>query len=304
MSRIPIDFNINSSYNKNQSNLGLSLKMEMFQEDYDNLNMYNYIPQLSFKPLSIRENYSGNYNNYVETTLYHILFIRNLPFDLILSKKPKIDITMSQNKKLLLLDLDETLIHADFSGEFKDQTKRKYDAIISFTSDNDNISKIKQETFSVGIFIRDGVKQFIKWASKYFDIGIFTASVKEYADAVINYIDPSKLIKYRFYRNQCIEIIPGVVVKDLRIFKNINQKDIIMVDNNMYSFSNQLSNGILVNSYFGEKQNEDLKDLAAYLYEQILNANDIRKINKETFQFDKIFNICKNNYIKNNNNII
>ena len=131
MSKIPIDFNISSNYNKNQSNLGLSLKMEMFQEDYDNLNMYNYIPQLSFKPLSIRENYSGNYNNYVETTLYHILFIRNLPFDLILSKKPKIDITLSQNKKLLLLDLDETLIHTDFSGEFKDQTKRKYDTIIS-----------------------------------------------------------------------------------------------------------------------------------------------------------------------------
>lgn len=37
--------------------------------------------------------------------------------------------------------------------------------------------------------------------SHIFELVVFTASIKEYADKVIDYIDPNGLIKRRFYRD-------------------------------------------------------------------------------------------------------
>jgi TFIIF-interacting CTD phosphatase-like protein len=51
---------------------------------------------------------------------------------------------------------------------------------------------------------------------------IFTASVKDYADAILNHIDPENtLIHHRFYRDSCVKTeIEGntVYIKDLSVF--------------------------------------------------------------------------------------
>jgi len=66
---------------------------------------------------------------------------------------------------------------------------------------------------------------------------VFTASNKEYADTILDYIDPTgTLIQHRFYRESCIKTTDNVYIKDLRIFRNVNLKDIIIVDNAVYSF--------------------------------------------------------------------
>ena len=69
-------------------------------------------------PTSIAENIAGNYDIYLKSTLPHILFYKKfleknpLQQPLLSSKKPKI--SLPENKKILILDLDETLIHAEF----------------------------------------------------------------------------------------------------------------------------------------------------------------------------------------------
>ena len=71
------------------------------------------------------------------------------------------------------------------------------------------LEKLEEEEkeYRVGIFLRRGAKQFLAEVSKYFEVGIFTASVKEYADAVIDYLDPDKnMIKFILYRNNCINV--------------------------------------------------------------------------------------------------
>ena len=71
------------------------------------------------------------------------------------------------------------------------------------------LEKIETEEreYKVGIFVRKGAKQFLNEVSKYFEVGIFTASVKEYADAIIVFLDPNKnMIKFRLYRYNCIYI--------------------------------------------------------------------------------------------------
>jgi len=69
-------------------------------------------------------------------------------------------------------------------------------------------------------------------------VAVFTASTQVYADTVIDWIDPTgEFIQHRYYRDTCIKIPEGgVFVKDLRVFKNIDLKNILLVDNAAYSF--------------------------------------------------------------------
>ena len=268
-------------------------------------------------PLGNRENYPGNYDRCLETTLTHIAQLKNVNFEYALEDpnitkdvanffSKNINISTSSQKKLLLLDLDETLIHADFNEEYSGNDSIKYDAIIKFTpknedeegiffGENDKVEEKKEEEVehSVGIFVRNGVNEFLEEVSKHFDVGIFTASVKEYADAVISFLDPeNKLIKFRLYRNNCINFNDSFFVKDLRIF-GIDLKNIILIDNSMYSFAAQLSNGILINSFYNDKNDTELYNVLAYLINYILPEEDIRKVNEQFFNFQQIKNDLK-----------
>ena len=270
---------------------------------------------LEFNPLCSRENYPGNYDNYIQTALTHISQLRKVRFDYALSNKklyegvPDFTNELKPDKKILLIDLDETLIHSDFSLEYLNDKKVKYDTIIKFKETESDFEenyedyydmrrkKLKHELFNeekeykVGVFIRKGAKEFLTEVSKYFVVGIFTASVKEYADAVIDYLDPDKsLIKFRLYRNNCINLNDKIFVKDLRIIRGVDIKDIILLDNSIYSFSAQICNGILVNSFFNDKNDIELYNVLNYLLSFLVKADDIRVINEQFFNFDRIIN--------------
>ena len=273
-------------------------------------------PNLNFIPLGISENRAGNYDNYLRITLFHIQKIKKY-----LSKKSlqshvqnekNLDEFLEENKKILLLDLDETLIHADFleNPAENEDLKNLYDAIISFytmeeqtnnnLNNNDNTDNNTTDDESkddscekvlnkVGIFLRPKVKEFLQEISRYFLIGIFTASIPEYADAVINYLDPEeKYIKFKLYRNDCVNVCDMLRVKDLSIFGEENLDKIVLLDNNMYSFSAQLSNGILINSFFCDKSDDELSNVRRYLIEYILPSDDVRKVNEQFFGFETI----------------
>ena len=256
-------------------------------------------------PLEAKENYPGNYSQYLEKTLTHISQLKDINFEYAL-EDPKINEgvpKLSFNKKILVLDLDETLIHADFDEEFSPD---EYDTIIQFKAKNEEEKKEKNiedsdstscclseveedEVHSVGIFIRKGVKHFLEEVNKYFEVGIFTASVKEYADAVISFLDPeNKLIKFRLYRNNCINCNDAFTVKDLRIFKNVDLKKIVLLDNSMYSFAAQINNGILINSFINDKEDNELFNALNYLVNFILPAEDVREVNEQFYNFRQI----------------
>ena len=273
--------------------------------------------KLEFLPLSITENKAGNYDKYLRITLFHIkkikkYFLSNASQSKIQSKN-NFENFFEKNKKILILDLDETLVHADFFEELDENNiqKNKYDAIISFytsenqsnANNNNNDNNTDNNTTDdeskddscekvlnkVGIFLRPKVKEFLEEISKYFLIGIFTASIPEYADAVINYLDPEeKYIKFKLYRNDCINVQDLVRVKDLKIFGEENLDRIVLLDNNIYSFSNQLSNGILINSFFDDENDDELSNVRKYLIEYIFPCDDVRKVNEQFFGFETI----------------
>ena len=272
---------------------------------------------LYFFPLPITENRAGNYDKYLRITLYHIKKIKKYlssnQSQCPISSQKNFENILDKNKKILLLDLDETLIHADFFEELEENKidSNKYDAIISFytsedpninnTNNNNNITdnnttddeskddSCEKVLNKVGIFIRPKVKEFLEEISKFFLIGVFTAAIPEYADAAINYLDPEeKYIKFKLYRNDCINIGDLVRIKDLKIFGEENLDKIVLLDNNIYSFSNQLSNGILINSFFNDENDDELSNVRKYLIEYIFPCDDVRKINEQFFGFETI----------------
>ena len=241
-----------------------------------------------FMPINIKENFQGNYDNYIKPALNHISSLQKLPIEKALVHKNKyyknseeINKVINSDKKLILLDLDETLIHAEYP--IKTTNINKYDTIIRFKSDD--------EYEELGIYLRTGVRQFLSFLNCHFNIAIFTASEKVYADTIIRYLDPNKnIFKFCLYRNHCINVNDLICIKDLRIIDNIDIKKTVLIDNNIYSFSSQLNNGILINSFYDDKNDIELFNVLSYLFEYILPSDDVRKINEKFFGFEKI---CK-----------
>ena len=234
-------------------------------------------------------NNNGNYDNYVKCALKLIslipfgkLFIpekiKEIKKDLKLSNKQSL---FQKNKKLLILDIDETLVHSDLDFTLKEKVK-KYDAILHFNSE-------EEKNIPIPLIIRPGLEKFLDYAVEEFDLVVFTASDQQYADAIIDYIErDKKYFKMRLYRNHCIFIEPGLYIKDLRIFSDVkNLEDIIILDNSLFSFANQLNNGILITSFFWDMNDTFLENVKCYL-EYIKNEKDIRVMNKESFRLEEI----------------
>ena len=115
---------------------------------------------------------------------------------------------------------------------------------------------------------------------------VFTASEKEYADAILDIIDPGhKLIQARFYRDSCIQQ-HGLYVKDLRIFQK-PLSDIAIVDNRILSFGFQLENGIPIIDFTWNQDDQELIDLSNYL-QVLAEQDDVRECNSEAFRLKSI----------------
>lgn len=229
------------------------------------------------------ENCPGNYQNYVTKSLKSIIKFKKCFHDeeyinILNSKKINLGKQEQPEKKTLILDLDETLIHADFNNLFIN-----HDKILTFKIENFD------HQFPIPILIRPGLKQFLQIVSEKYEVVVFTASKKEYANTVLNYIDPeNKFIKHRLYREQCIPIFGKLFIKDLRIFNDRRMENIVIVDNSMYSFANQLSNGILITSFFNDRKDMELINLGNYLVNCLVNVKDIRTENEKFFKFESM----------------
>lgn len=87
---------------------------------------------------------------------------------------------------------------------------------------------MKDQKYKIYVNIRPGAQEFIQETSKFFELIIFTASISEYANAVIDFIDPHGLIDIRLFRENCT-VYNGVLVKDLSLLKR-DLDSIILID--------------------------------------------------------------------------
>lgn len=237
----------------------------------DKLSTFDYV-QFDFVESSY--NSQGNYQNYVYRVMQSLSPFRKLDYK---AHIQALTVTLPETtKKTLILDLDETLIHADFDNKFT-----KHDHVVSFMYEDAEVT--------VPIFIRPGLNDFLQSVCELYEIFVFTASKKQYAEAVLNFLDPdNKYFKFRFYRENCIAIKNKIYIKDLRIFANRKHENMVILDNSMYSFTNQLSNGVLINSFYHDKSDKELANVQAYLVNYLHKVPDVRTVNDKIFNFSTI----------------
>ena len=97
-------------------------------------------------------------------------------------------------------------------------------------------------------------------------------------------MDPENKYFYnRLYRNNCINIKYNekyIYIKDMSIFEEFDEKDIVIIDNSVTSFAFHLNNGIPILPYYNQEKDFELLLCACYL-ENIVNEYDLREINKK-----------------------
>lgn len=131
--------------------------------------------------------------------------------------------------------------------------------------------------------------------SKIFEIIIFTASRQDYADAVIDQLDPSgELIQYRLYRQHCVHLKGktysnlGYYTKDIRTLQNRYKEDMIIVDNLVNSFACNVENGIPIKPYIKGKDDVELEYLADTL-SGMKNYMDCPLFIDKHFKFNELY---------------
>lgn len=172
-------------------------------------------------------------------------------------------------KRLAIFDLDETLIHCELKNI------SKAEKIITIKLPNGSKAR-------VGLNIRPQIVPALEQIKKDYNMIIFTASDKSYADSVVNYIDPfGTYFKYRLYRSNCVKVITEngpVYIKDLRVIQNVPLANMVLIDNSVLSFAFHLDNGIPILPFYSNKEDNEMESLKNYLtklckYEDMIEHN-------------------------------
>lgn len=98
-----------------------------------------------------------------------------------------------EGKKLLIFDMDETLVAAKFEGH----VPSKFEETFSFPYGGSKIF----------VRLRPYLVDCLEKLAQFYEIIVFTAGQQEYADNIMDYIDADrKMFSKRLYRQDCIQV--------------------------------------------------------------------------------------------------
>ncbi|OZG71656.1 hypothetical protein BTA51_20490 [Hahella sp. CCB-MM4] len=170
------------------------------------------------------------------------------------------------NKKLLILDLDETLIHAT-----EQPLSYRYD-------------------FRVGhyyVYKRPEVDRFLNFCAEYLKVAVWTASSEAYADSVVGQLVGQKLsLEFIWARGRCVtkfdsENYQYLFLKDLKKVKKkgFSLESVIVVDDSPEKLSRNYGNLVRISPFEGDQSDAELIHLMPYL-KSLIPHTDVRKIEK------------------------
>ncbi|QLQ78210.1 hypothetical protein HG537_0A04570 [Torulaspora globosa] len=184
----------------------------------------------------------------------------------------------AERRKRLVVDLDETLIHSASRSTSHSNSSQGHMVEVRFA-----ISGVSTLYY---VHKRPHCDLFLSKVSKWYDLVVFTASMKEYADPVIDWLESSFSGRFakRLYRNNCI-LRDGVgYIKDLSIVcgplensSNVGLGEVILVDNSPVSYAMNVENAIQVEGWISDPSDNDLLTLLPFL-EALRHTTDVRDI--------------------------
>lgn len=171
------------------------------------------------------------------------------------AKRPPIRRT---KRYLLVLDIDETLVHSEpiiANNKPTENANKQYDKSCRFDNGDG--------TFDVyGVKFRPYLQDFIKRLAKLYDLAVYTASARDYADAVMDCLDPARTIFCaRLYRDHCVPV-NGMNIKNMA---NFDGQEVFIVDNLIYSYAYHMTQGIPICAFVDDPMDVELHDLAEIL---------------------------------------
>lgn len=181
----------------------------------------------------------------------------------------------TMNKPLLILDLDETLIYSSYEAD------AKYDFII------DDTYYVKKRPY---------VEDFLQEMNNYFDLAVWTAATRDYAQIIVNELFVKQNIQLKFFhsRERCVEkdntrsmydsYVTKYYIKDLKkIKKHFDLNKVLFVDDLTVSLQRNYGNLIKIPPFQGESEDNYLLLLKQYLL-SIKEKENLRKIEKRFWQ--------------------
>lgn len=169
---------------------------------------------------------------------------------------PAKDVARFGEKKCLVLDLDETLVHSSF------KYLRTADFVIPVEIDN--------QVHHVYVIKRPGVDEFLRKVGKWYEVVVFTASVAKYGDPLLNKLDINHVVHHRLFRDSCYSYQGNYI-------KNLSQigrplADTVIIDNSPASYIFHPNYSIPISSWFSDTHDNELLDLLPLL-EDIAKPN-------------------------------
>lgn len=189
--------------------------------------------------------------------------------------------SLSILKDNIVFDLDETLIHSENPIDHD----KSYNYIISESN--------------IGLFERQHLKDMLKEISTYYNIILFSAGKSEYVEAILDKIGIKNQFSIILTREFCISPCENFYIKDLNIIdiflkeyyrdhpefldnikidgivENLDMpQETIIADNHLLSFPNNLSQGIIVNDFFGDPSDDELIALSILLIKLKIAKHD------------------------------
>ncbi|GJQ11749.1 hypothetical protein GpartN1_g3540.t1 [Galdieria partita] len=177
-----------------------------------------------------------------------------------------------KEKKTLVLDLDETLVHSGFEG-----SRETSDFVLSMHVENTYLQLF--------VKMRPYLKEFLQEVTKHFEIVIFTASMLTYADPVIDLMFDATGVAsipetHRLFRESC-EYDPetGSFHKDLMALGR-DIKKVIIVDNSPTAYAKNPHNAIPIPTWIDDENDHSLLDVLSIL-KTLIPVQDVRTVLKQ-----------------------
>jgi Dullard-like phosphatase family protein len=208
----------------------------------------------------------------------------------------------------VVLDMDETLIHSRFlniaeneqealrQAELRQSQVRSVEDSFEFVLPGDMYSP---RSTTVAVNRRPHLRAFLEAAAERWKLVIFTAATQDYADHVLNVLDPAgDIFAGRLYRQHCTRLANGGYVKDLTTLAQPSHLDLpsnldlgrtVLVDNSPSVFLPQPFNGIPIASFYDDEADVELTRTLELL-DELDTLSDVRRLLASTFhgiQFDQ-----------------